>query len=168
MDLGRLECFQCIKECFYHNPCSAFARFLPALHVGDRCFQHRCERLLSQGGHPIAFFNKPFSPKLLCASTYVRELFVFTAAVKKWQQYLFGSSFHHYYRPTQSKKANDASGTNFGTSNVPHQTHGVRLFNSIPFRQIEYGRRCFIQTPKPCFKLFVPFISSLLHNFLGT
>lgn len=51
--------------------------------------KHRCERLLSQGGHPIAFFNKPFSPKLLCASTYVHELF----AVKKWRQYLL---CHHF------------------------------------------------------------------------
>lgn len=29
--------------------------------------------ILSQQGHPIAFFSKPFCPKLLHASTYVRE-----------------------------------------------------------------------------------------------
>lgn len=41
--------------------------------------------VLSQRGHPIAYFSKPFSPKLLRASTYVRELFAITAAVKKWR-----------------------------------------------------------------------------------
>lgn len=44
--------------------------------------------VLSQQGHPIAFFSKPFTPKLLRASTYVRELFAITATIKKWRQYL--------------------------------------------------------------------------------
>lgn len=44
--------------------------------------------VLSQQGHPIAFFSKPFSYKLLQSSTYVRELFAITSAVKKWRQYL--------------------------------------------------------------------------------
>lgn len=46
--------------------------------------------VLSQQGHLIAFFSKPFTPKLLRASTYVRELFAITATVKKWKQYLLG------------------------------------------------------------------------------
>jgi len=49
--------------------------------------------VLSQQGHPISFFNNPFSSKLYHASTYVRELFVITAAVKKWRQYLLGHPF---------------------------------------------------------------------------
>jgi hypothetical protein len=49
--------------------------------------------VLSQHHHPIAFFSKPFCPKLQTASTYVRELFAITAAVKKWRQYLLGHSF---------------------------------------------------------------------------
>lgn len=49
--------------------------------------------VLSQHGHPIAFFSKPFSPKLLHTSTYVRELFLITATVKKWRQYLLGHRF---------------------------------------------------------------------------
>lgn len=39
--------------------------------------------VLLQNGHPVAFFSKSFTPKLLRASTYVRELFAITAAVKK-------------------------------------------------------------------------------------
>ena len=49
--------------------------------------------VLTQNGHPIAFFSKPFSPKLLRASTYVRELCAITTTVKKWCQYLLGHRF---------------------------------------------------------------------------
>ena len=46
--------------------------------------------VLSQQGHPVAYFSKMFPPKLLQASTYVRELFAITVAVKRWRQYLLG------------------------------------------------------------------------------
>lgn len=49
--------------------------------------------VLSQQGHPIAFSSKPFNQKLLRASTYVRELFAITSAMKKWHQYLLGHRF---------------------------------------------------------------------------
>ena len=49
--------------------------------------------VLSQNNHPIAFFSKPFNPKLLRASTYIRELFAITAVIKKWRQYLLGQCF---------------------------------------------------------------------------
>ncbi|WVZ16861.1 hypothetical protein V8G54_009843 [Vigna mungo] len=37
--------------------------------------------------------HKPFSPKLLHSSTYVRELHAITSTVKKWRQYLLGYPF---------------------------------------------------------------------------
>lgn len=49
--------------------------------------------ILPQHGHPIAYFGKPFSTKLLQASTYVPKLFAITATVKKWCQYLLGHPF---------------------------------------------------------------------------
>jgi len=49
---------------------------------------------LTQAGHPIAFFNKKFCPKLMGTSTYVRELATIPAAVKKWHHYLLG---HHFF-----------------------------------------------------------------------
>jgi len=49
--------------------------------------------VLSQKGHLIAYFSKPFTKKLLTASTYVRELFAITSTVKKWRQYLLGHPF---------------------------------------------------------------------------
>lgn len=49
--------------------------------------------VLMQQGHPLAFFSKPFGPRLLCSSTYVRELHAIVTAVKKWRQYLLGHTF---------------------------------------------------------------------------
>lgn len=49
--------------------------------------------VLTQKGHPVAFFSKPFTPKLAVASTYVRELVAITTAVKWWRQYLLGQRF---------------------------------------------------------------------------
>lgn len=49
--------------------------------------------MLSQKGHPIAFFSKLFNPKLLQASTYMHELCAITTVVKKWRQYLIGHQF---------------------------------------------------------------------------
>jgi hypothetical protein len=39
--------------------------------------------VLIQNNHPICYFSKQFCPKMLQASTYVRELCAITAAVKK-------------------------------------------------------------------------------------
>lgn len=49
--------------------------------------------ILSQQNDPIAIFSKAFFPKLLHASTYVRELAAITLAIKKWRQYLLGHQF---------------------------------------------------------------------------
>lgn len=49
--------------------------------------------VLHQNNHPIAFLSKKFCPKLLHASTYVRELHAITTAVKKWRHYLLGRHF---------------------------------------------------------------------------
>jgi len=46
--------------------------------------------VLSQAGHPLAYFNKKLSPKMQLASAYVREMYVVTESVKKWRQYLIG------------------------------------------------------------------------------
>ena len=49
--------------------------------------------VLMQLNHPIAFFSKAFRPRLLHASTYIRELHAIVTAVRKWRQYLLGRSF---------------------------------------------------------------------------
>lgn len=52
--------------------------------------------VLTQGGHPIAFFNKMMCPRMQAASVYVCEMFAVTKSVKKWRQYLIDQQFHIY------------------------------------------------------------------------
>jgi hypothetical protein len=52
--------------------------------------------VLMQDSHPIAFFSKPFCPRLRRSSTYIREIHAITTAVKKWRQYLLGHPFVIY------------------------------------------------------------------------
>jgi hypothetical protein len=49
--------------------------------------------VLIQGNHPICYYSKQFCPRMLHASTYVRELCAITSAVKKWRTYLLGTTF---------------------------------------------------------------------------
>jgi hypothetical protein len=49
--------------------------------------------VLIQQGHPICYYSKQLCPRLLQASTYVRELCAITLAVKKWRTYLLGTTF---------------------------------------------------------------------------
>lgn len=46
--------------------------------------------------HPIFYYSRKFCPKILNASTYVRELCPFTSVVKKWCTYLLGRKFKIY------------------------------------------------------------------------
>jgi hypothetical protein len=52
--------------------------------------------VLIQNNHPICYFSKQFCPRMLQASTYVRELCAITSAVKKWRTYLLGNTFIIY------------------------------------------------------------------------
>lgn len=49
--------------------------------------------VLTQQGHPIAFYSRVLCPHLQRASAYVRELHAITFAVRKWRHYLLGNSF---------------------------------------------------------------------------
>jgi hypothetical protein len=49
--------------------------------------------VLSQNSRPLAFFSKKLSPRLSASSTYVRELYALTESIKRWRQYLLGSTF---------------------------------------------------------------------------
>lgn len=50
--------------------------------------------VLSQEGHPLAFFSRKMCPRMQRSSVYVREIFTITEAIKKWRQYLIGRHFH--------------------------------------------------------------------------
>lgn len=75
--------FEQLKQALSEAPVLALLDFQLPFIVETDAFGIRMGVVLSQQGHPIAFFSKPFSPKLLRASAYVRELFAITATVKK-------------------------------------------------------------------------------------
>ncbi|XP_076928272.1 uncharacterized protein LOC143592185 [Bidens hawaiensis] len=59
--------------------------------------------VLSQNQQPISFFSKKVCPTMQMQSTYTKELYAITEAVKKWRQYLLGRRFrihtdHHSLR----------------------------------------------------------------------
>lgn len=49
--------------------------------------------VLSQDGHPLAYFSKKLSPRLIHTLAYVKELYAITQAVQKWRHYLLGKPF---------------------------------------------------------------------------
>ena len=49
--------------------------------------------VLSQLGHPIAYFSKKLSPRMQCKSTYVREMYAIIEAIAKFRHYLVGHKF---------------------------------------------------------------------------
>ena len=49
--------------------------------------------VLSQHTRPISFFSKKLCPTMQTQSTYTKELYAITEAVKKWRQYLLGRRF---------------------------------------------------------------------------
>ncbi|GJY72554.1 ty3-gypsy retrotransposon protein [Tanacetum coccineum] len=52
--------------------------------------------VLSQENKPIAFFSKKLCPTMQGQSTYIKEFYAITEAVKKWRQYLLGRRFCIY------------------------------------------------------------------------
>lgn len=85
--------FQSLKDAISNHPVLVLPNFNIPFVVETDASGSKMGAVLSQGGHPIAFFSKQFCPKLMCSFTYVRELAAITATVKKWCQYLLG---HHF------------------------------------------------------------------------
>ncbi|KAL0385791.1 UNVERIFIED_CONTAM: Retrovirus-related Pol polyprotein from transposon [Sesamum radiatum] len=78
---------------------------LPILHLPDfsqpfdlttDASQMAIGAVLSQRQFPIAFFSKKLSSRMQVSSTYEREMFAITEAVRKWRQYLLGRKFNIY------------------------------------------------------------------------
>ena len=49
--------------------------------------------VLTQDGHPLAYFSKKLNHKLSVASAYIQESYAITQALAKWRHYLLGHWF---------------------------------------------------------------------------
>ncbi|KAK4383186.1 Retrovirus-related Pol polyprotein from transposon.6 [Sesamum angolense] len=75
------------------RPCSHAARLLASFDLTTDASNVAAGAVLSQQGHPIAFFSKKMCSRKQVSSTYVHALFAITEAVKKWRHYLLGHTF---------------------------------------------------------------------------
>ena len=85
--------FQQLKQALTNTPTLALPDFTKPFVVETDASSTGVGAVLSQQGHPIAYFSKLLSTKLSRASAYVRELYAITQAVARWRHYLLGQRF---------------------------------------------------------------------------
>lgn len=90
------KAFTQLKEAMQRLPVLSLPDFSIPFEVTTDASSTAIGAVLSQGGHPIAFFSKKMCPRMGASSAYVHELYAITESVKKWSQYMLGSSFKIY------------------------------------------------------------------------
>lgn len=88
--------FQQLKVAMTQGPVLALPDFSAPFIVETDASGVGMGAVLIQKDHPVAYFSKKFCPRLVNASTYVRELCAIVSAVKKWRAYLLGRKFLIY------------------------------------------------------------------------
>lgn len=88
--------FTNLKQSMTTTPVLALPDFTKSFSLETDAFAFAIGAVLSQEGHPLAFFSRKMCPRMQQSSVYVRELFAITEAVKKWREYLIGRHFHIY------------------------------------------------------------------------
>ncbi|XP_058732695.1 uncharacterized protein LOC131604261 [Vicia villosa] len=88
--------FTMLKNKMTNMPVLALPDFTKIFNIDTDASGIAIGAVLSQEGHPIAFFSKKLCPRMQAASVYVREMLAITESVKKWRQYLIGHKFHIY------------------------------------------------------------------------
>ena len=86
--------FTTLKQKMTSTPVLVLPNFSKPFHVETDTPAITIGVVLSQEGHPIAFFSKKMCNRMQASSVYVREMFAITESVKKWRQYLIGRHFH--------------------------------------------------------------------------
>lgn len=87
--------------------------------------------VLSQNGHPIAYFLKKLAPRMQKQSAYTRELLAITEALVKFRHYLLGNKFTERTYQRSLKSLMDQS------LQTPEQQAWLHKFLGYDFK-IEY------------------------------
>lgn len=85
--------FEALKNAMINLPTLTLPDFTQPFEVTTDASTTAVGAVLSQNSRPLAFFSKKLNPRLAASSTYIRELYGLTEAIKKWRQYLLGSTF---------------------------------------------------------------------------
>ena len=85
--------FEGLKLAMTQTPVLALPDFSKPFIVETDASNTGVGAVLTQDGHPIAYFSKKLNKKLALASAYIRELYAMTQAVAKWRHYLLGRKF---------------------------------------------------------------------------
>jgi hypothetical protein len=87
------EAFTALKNKMTTTPVLVLPDFSKTFVVETDASSVAIGAVLSQEGHPIAFFSKKMCNRMKVSSVYVREMFAITEVIKKWRQYLLGRHF---------------------------------------------------------------------------
>lgn len=87
------KAFENIKTAMSNLPTLTLPAFSRPFEVTTDASNTTVGVVLSQESRTIAFFSKKLSQWLSSSSIYVRELYALTELIKKWRQYLLGSTF---------------------------------------------------------------------------
>lgn len=85
--------FENLKQAMTHLPTLTLPDFTKPFEVTTDASILVVGAVLSQESRPLAFFSKKLTPRLSASSTYVCELYALTESIKRWRQYLLGSTF---------------------------------------------------------------------------
>ena len=83
-----------MKKAIIEGPILALPNFTQKFALETNASSCGIGMVLSQNGHPIAFFSKKLSPRLCKQGAYVRKLYAITKSLAKFRHYLLGHKFN--------------------------------------------------------------------------
>ncbi|KAH9657564.1 hypothetical protein KPL70_023135 [Citrus sinensis] len=88
-----MDAFAALKQAMVQAPVLKLLDFTSDFVIETDASNVVIGAVLTQQGHPIAYFSKKLGPKLRAFSTYIKELHAIVDVVYKWREYLLGRFF---------------------------------------------------------------------------